>query len=185
MPSPPRRGGPPACDTTRCDPRLSADRTRDVTGRIAGSDPFTALLTEEHDAHVLWLPVAEPVSTVGPTVLTGGRVLAVAADHPLAERGTPRRWKTSATTVSSTSAPPPNTGSRRWSPRVRRSTAESRAGPPRGLCTRFSLWSPPDSVSTRWARSPPATTIPPASDDGGVGDPHAVVARGLPVELLR
>ncbi|MFF3208698.1 hypothetical protein [Streptomyces sp. NPDC002962] len=47
---------------------------------------------------MLWLPVPEPVSTVGPTVLTGGRVLAVAADHPLAERGKPRRWKTSATT---------------------------------------------------------------------------------------
>jgi DNA-binding transcriptional LysR family regulator len=30
----------------------------------------------------------EPDLTVGPTVLTGGRVLAVSADHPLAERGT-------------------------------------------------------------------------------------------------
>ncbi|MBD0839883.1 MULTISPECIES: LysR family transcriptional regulator [unclassified Streptomyces] len=57
-------------------------------GEVSGSDPFTALRTGEHDAHVLWLPVAEPDLTVGPTVLTGGRVLAVAADHPLAERGT-------------------------------------------------------------------------------------------------
>ncbi|MER6159565.1 hypothetical protein ABT147_29120 [Streptomyces sp. NPDC001868] len=37
---------------------------------------------------MLWLSVAEPDLTVGPTVLTGGRVLAVAEDHPLAERGT-------------------------------------------------------------------------------------------------
>lgn len=163
MPSPPRRGGPHACDTTRCDLRLSADRIRDVTGRVAGSDPFTALLTEEHDAHVLWLPVAEPVSRLGPTVLTGGRVLAVAADHPLAERGTPRRWKTSATTMSSTSAPkPPNTGSRRWSPRVRRSTAESRSVPLSPTQSRRADF-PRDSLAGRLRTvCPPATTIPPA-----------------------
>ncbi|MFJ4539100.1 LysR family transcriptional regulator [Streptomyces tibetensis] len=56
-------------------------------GEINGSDPFTALRTGEHDVHVVWLPVAEPDLTVGPTVLTGARVLAVAADHPLAARG--------------------------------------------------------------------------------------------------
>lgn len=56
-------------------------------GEINGADAFTALRSGEHDAHVLWLPVAEPDLTVGPTVLTGGRVLAVAADHPLARRG--------------------------------------------------------------------------------------------------
>lgn len=55
---------------------------------IYGSDPFTTLRTGEHDANVLWLPVAEPDLTVGPTVLTGGRVLAVPADHPLVDRGT-------------------------------------------------------------------------------------------------
>ncbi|GHC93973.1 LysR substrate-binding domain-containing protein [Streptomyces violaceochromogenes] len=59
-------------------------------GEINGSDPFTALRAGEHDARVLWLPVAEPDLTVGPTILTGGRVLALAADHPLAERGTAR-----------------------------------------------------------------------------------------------
>lgn len=57
-------------------------------GEVSGSDPFGALRTGEHDVHVLWLPVAEPDLTVGPTVLTSGRVLAVASDHPLAERGT-------------------------------------------------------------------------------------------------
>jgi DNA-binding transcriptional LysR family regulator len=56
-------------------------------GEINGFDAFAALRSGEHDAHVLWLPVAEPDLTVGPVVLTGGRVLAVAADHPLAERG--------------------------------------------------------------------------------------------------
>lgn len=59
-----------------------------VFGEVSGSDLFTALRTGEHDAHVLWLPVAEPDLVVGPTVLTCGRVLAVASDHPLAERGT-------------------------------------------------------------------------------------------------
>ncbi|MBB4714571.1 DNA-binding transcriptional LysR family regulator [Streptomyces luteogriseus] len=44
--------------------------------------------TGEHDVNVLWLPVAEPDLTVGPTVLTGGRGLAVPAGHPLAARGT-------------------------------------------------------------------------------------------------
>lgn len=56
-------------------------------GEINGNDAFTALRAGEHDAHVLWLPVAEPDLTVGPTVLTGGRVLAVSADHPLVRRG--------------------------------------------------------------------------------------------------
>ncbi|WP_460065343.1 LysR family transcriptional regulator [Streptomyces sp. YKOK-I1] len=57
-------------------------------GEINGFDAFTALRAGEHDAHVLWLPVAEPDLVVGPTVLTMGRVLAVAADHPLAGQGT-------------------------------------------------------------------------------------------------
>lgn len=73
-------------------PLVDAFRTRhpgsDVQFvEVNGSDPFTALRTGEHDAHVLWLPVAEPDLTVGPTVLTGGRVLAVSTNHPLAERG--------------------------------------------------------------------------------------------------
>ncbi|MFB4315201.1 LysR family transcriptional regulator [Actinomadura sp. 21ATH] len=74
-------------------PLLDAFRARhpgvDVQlAEINGSAPFTALRTGENDVNVLWLPVAEPDLTVGPTVLTGGRVLAVAADHPLAARGT-------------------------------------------------------------------------------------------------
>ncbi|MFF5372046.1 LysR family transcriptional regulator [Streptomyces sp. NPDC013187] len=73
-------------------PLVEAFRTRhpgsDIQfGEISGSDPFTALRTGEHDVHVVWLPVSEPDLTVGPTVLTGARVLAVAADHPLAARG--------------------------------------------------------------------------------------------------
>ncbi|GAA0937487.1 LysR family transcriptional regulator [Nonomuraea longicatena] len=54
---------------------------------VTGGDPFAALRAGDADAHVLWLPVAEPDLTVGPTVLVGGRVLAVSAGHPLAERG--------------------------------------------------------------------------------------------------
>ncbi len=56
-------------------------------GEINGSDPFTSLRTGDNDANVLWLPVGEPDLTVGPTVLTSARVLAVSTDHPLAERG--------------------------------------------------------------------------------------------------
>jgi DNA-binding transcriptional LysR family regulator len=56
-------------------------------GEINGSDPFTALRTGEHDVHVVWLPVPAPDLAVGPTVLPGARVLAVAADHPLVARG--------------------------------------------------------------------------------------------------
>ncbi|WP_371782884.1 LysR family transcriptional regulator [Streptosporangium subroseum] len=72
---------------------IDAFRTRypgiDVQfGEINGSDPFTALRTGDHDVNVLWLPVSEPDLTVGPTVFTGGRVLAVSADHPLAGRNT-------------------------------------------------------------------------------------------------
>ncbi|OLT17405.1 LysR family transcriptional regulator [Actinomadura sp. CNU-125] len=55
---------------------------------INGGDAFTTLRSGRNDVNVLWLPVAEPDLTVGPTVLTGGRVLAVSADHPLAARGT-------------------------------------------------------------------------------------------------
>ncbi|MER7500932.1 LysR family substrate-binding domain-containing protein [Nonomuraea pusilla] len=73
-------------------PLVDAFRTRypggDVQfGEIQGSDPFTTLRSGEHDVNVLWLPVAEPDLTVGPTVLTGGRVLAVPEGHPLAGRG--------------------------------------------------------------------------------------------------
>ncbi|GAB2557811.1 LysR family transcriptional regulator [Nocardia heshunensis] len=54
---------------------------------INGSDPFGSLRGGGSDANVLWLPVREPDLTVGPTVLTGRRVLAVSTNHPLAERG--------------------------------------------------------------------------------------------------
>ncbi|CAM5287665.1 LysR family transcriptional regulator OS=Streptomyces tendae OX=1932 GN=GUR47_32225 PE=3 SV=1 [Streptomyces tendae] len=50
------------------------------------SDPFTALRQGRTDAALLWLPVREPDLTVGPVVLTEGRVLAVGADHVLAGR---------------------------------------------------------------------------------------------------
>ncbi|MEV5323040.1 LysR family transcriptional regulator [Nonomuraea sp. NPDC052634] len=73
-------------------PLVDAFRSRHPGGdvqfcEVTGGDPFGALRAGEADAHVLWLPVAEPDLTVGPTVLTSGRVLAVAAGHPLAERG--------------------------------------------------------------------------------------------------
>ncbi len=74
-------------------PLFEAFRTRypgtDIAfGEVNGADPFNALRSDEHDVNVLWLPVLEPDLTVGPTVYTGRRLLAVATDHPLAERGT-------------------------------------------------------------------------------------------------
>lgn len=50
------------------------------------SDPFTPLRTGQTDVQLLWRPVHEPDLSVGPTVLTEGRVLAVTTASPLAER---------------------------------------------------------------------------------------------------
>ncbi|MGH1563232.1 LysR family transcriptional regulator [Mumia sp. DW29H23] len=49
------------------------------------SDPFGALRRGEADLQVMWLPLREPDIRVGPRVLTEGRVLAIASDHPLAQ----------------------------------------------------------------------------------------------------
>jgi DNA-binding transcriptional LysR family regulator len=49
-------------------------------------DPFGALRRGEVDILVSWLPVEEPDLTVGPTLFTDPRLLAVAADHELAGR---------------------------------------------------------------------------------------------------
>ncbi|CAM5516741.1 hypothetical protein SALBM311S_09706 [Streptomyces alboniger] len=70
--------------------------------------------------------------------------------------------------MSSTSAPqPPSTGSRPWSPRVRRSAAVSRAGPPRVRSTRFSPWyasgqcvHPLGEIAARYNRPPGIVFLP-------------------------
>ncbi|WP_406737189.1 LysR family transcriptional regulator [Streptomyces sp. NBC_00853] len=50
------------------------------------TDPFGQLRSGATDVMIVWLPVEEPDFTVGPTLCTDPRVLAVAADHRLAER---------------------------------------------------------------------------------------------------
>lgn len=50
------------------------------------TDPFGSLRRGEIDILVTWLPVEEDDLTVGPTLFTDSRVLAVAADHELAGR---------------------------------------------------------------------------------------------------
>lgn len=50
------------------------------------TDVFGQLRSGATDVMVLWLPVEEPDFTVGPTLCTDPRVLAVAADHRLAAR---------------------------------------------------------------------------------------------------
>ncbi|MFJ2822086.1 LysR family transcriptional regulator [Streptomyces toxytricini] len=50
------------------------------------SDPFVKLRTGAVDAQLMWRPVPPEQGRCGPVVLTEGRVLAVAADSPLAAR---------------------------------------------------------------------------------------------------
>lgn len=50
------------------------------------TDVFGQLRGGAMDVMVAWLPVEEPDFTVGPTLCTDSRILAVAADHPLAGR---------------------------------------------------------------------------------------------------
>ncbi|MEV6773973.1 LysR family transcriptional regulator [Nocardia sp. NPDC051030] len=50
-------------------------------------DPFGPLRRDEDDLAIVWLPVREPDLTVGPVVFTEPVVLAMAPNHPLAERG--------------------------------------------------------------------------------------------------
>ncbi|MFD3469904.1 LysR family transcriptional regulator [Streptomyces sp. NPDC058682] len=54
--------------------------------QAALTDPFGQLRSGATDVMVVWLPVEEPDFTVGPTLCTDPRVLAVAADHRLAAR---------------------------------------------------------------------------------------------------
>ncbi|MFE5720500.1 LysR family transcriptional regulator [Streptomyces erythrochromogenes] len=55
--------------------------------RQAGlADPFGQLRSGATDVMIVWLPVEEPDLTVGPTLCTDPRVLAVAADHRLTSR---------------------------------------------------------------------------------------------------
>ncbi|MER7753464.1 LysR family transcriptional regulator [Kitasatospora sp. NPDC097643] len=49
-------------------------------------DPFAGLRNGECDVFVAWLPVEEEDLTVGPTLFTDPRILAVAEDHVLAGR---------------------------------------------------------------------------------------------------
>ncbi|WP_053707120.1 LysR family transcriptional regulator [Streptomyces sp. NRRL B-3648] len=49
-------------------------------------DPFARLREGDMDVFLTWLPVDEPDLTVGPVLFRDPRVLAVAADHELAER---------------------------------------------------------------------------------------------------
>ncbi|MFB9662927.1 LysR family transcriptional regulator [Glycomyces mayteni] len=50
------------------------------------TDPFSQLRDRYYDVLLMELPVREDDLAKGPTLLTEGRMLAVAADHPLAER---------------------------------------------------------------------------------------------------
>ncbi|MFD9792837.1 LysR family transcriptional regulator [Streptomyces sp. NPDC059070] len=53
-------------------------------------DPFGRLREGDLDVIVVWLPVEEPDFTVGPVLMTDRRILAVSADHELADRTSAR-----------------------------------------------------------------------------------------------
>jgi DNA-binding transcriptional LysR family regulator len=53
---------------------------------LSSVDPLTPLRTGELDVALVWLPVAEPDIIVGPITHTSRIVLAMAADHPYADR---------------------------------------------------------------------------------------------------
>jgi DNA-binding transcriptional LysR family regulator len=58
-----------------------------VTETGLGRDPFEWLRRNELDVIVMRMPVTDPDLTVGPALASEERVLAVAADHPLAAHG--------------------------------------------------------------------------------------------------
>ncbi|MEV6727952.1 MULTISPECIES: LysR family transcriptional regulator [unclassified Streptomyces] len=58
--------------------------------QLAFVDPFGRLRDDDMDVLVTWLPVEEPDLTVGPVLCTDPRILAVAADHELAQRTSAR-----------------------------------------------------------------------------------------------
>lgn len=65
------------------------DRYPDCTIELVDfphSEPFTALRAKQVDLGLIWLPVREPDLTVGPVVMTEGRVLATTTTSELAVR---------------------------------------------------------------------------------------------------
>ncbi|WP_428985182.1 LysR substrate-binding domain-containing protein [Streptomyces hundungensis] len=83
-------------------------------------DPFARLRSGEFDVLVLWPPIEEPDFTVGPTLMRDPRILAVTAEHPLAQRSSVRLEMCSPT--SSTPCRPtfPTTGSTATCPSTHR-----------------------------------------------------------------
>ncbi|THV43587.1 LysR family transcriptional regulator [Glycomyces buryatensis] len=71
-----------AADKLRADhPELDVE-----VCEMSFTDPFGQLRERYYDVQVMELPVREDDLAKGPTLLTEGRMLAVAADHPLAAR---------------------------------------------------------------------------------------------------
>jgi DNA-binding transcriptional LysR family regulator len=75
--------GPPLDRLIMAFERARPDCTLSVQ-EVALTDSYTPLRTGEIDVLVCWLVLDEPGLTLGPTIASYGRVLAVANDHPLA-----------------------------------------------------------------------------------------------------
>jgi DNA-binding transcriptional LysR family regulator len=75
--------GPPLDRLVTAFERAQPDCTLSLK-EVELTDSYTPLRTGEIDVLVCWLVLDEPGLTFGPTIASYGRVLAVAADHPLA-----------------------------------------------------------------------------------------------------
>jgi DNA-binding transcriptional LysR family regulator len=78
-------GGPRLLDVLSAFDTLHPACEVDVV-QLAWGDPLAQLRAGDVDLMVSWLPLEQADLVVGPTVSSDSRVLAVAPDHPLAER---------------------------------------------------------------------------------------------------
>ena len=80
-------GGPHVVDVINAFEALHPECNVDVV-LMSWDDPFGRLRENDVELMASWLPLKEPDLVVGPTLTSQPRVLAVAHDHPLADRDT-------------------------------------------------------------------------------------------------
>jgi DNA-binding transcriptional LysR family regulator len=78
-------GGPQLVEIIHSFERLHPECTVEVA-QASWDDPFAGLRENEVDLMATWLPLEQPDLVVGPRLASQPRVLAVARDHPLADR---------------------------------------------------------------------------------------------------
>ncbi|MQA74030.1 MAG: LysR family transcriptional regulator [Solirubrobacterales bacterium] len=78
-------GGPHLVEITRAFEALHTSSTVEVV-QMSWDDPFERLREGEIDLMATWLPLDQPDLVVGPVLTEQPRALALAQDHPLADR---------------------------------------------------------------------------------------------------